>query len=96
MAQNFVKRVENIIHKEKDGKYSMITKKIFVPARNSQRMFHGVHVEPRLETVTMYGTPPALKNIAGIYEVAITEYFKTMYGHKKLKKHFNTRRKRTA
>ena len=96
MPQNFTKRIKNEIHKQADGAYTMVTNKIWVPAKGSKTMNHGIHVEARLETVTIFGTPPALKNIAGIYEVALSNYFKIMYGHKRLKRRFNTRHKRSA
>ncbi len=82
------KRIENTIRKIGD-KYELATKKVFVPNKGSKKMFRHIEVNPVQQTVTICGTPPALKDIKAIYETTVEIWYKTMYGHKKLKRSLN-------
>ena len=88
MSHNYTKRIENRIKLIK-GTYVLSTHRIFVPNKGSKVFFRQVEVDPINSIVTICGTPPALKHIKEIYDVAMSKYFKTMHGYKHLKKKLN-------
>ena len=94
MPHNFTKRIKNVIRKDSKG-YHLTTSRSFVPNKGSIKMFHGSEVNPVQNIVTVYGTAPALKNLKSIYETEMSKYYKTMLGHKKMKRRLN-RHYRTA
>ena len=58
---NFTKRIKNTITK-RNGEYALVTSKSFVPNKGSKVFFRSTDVNPVQCTVTVYGTPPALKS----------------------------------
>lgn len=88
MPQNFTKRIVNTITKI-NNTYELTSKRVWVPAKGSKKRYHGTEVNPMKSFIKMTGTPPALKNIQELYETAMSAYYKTMHGHKGLKKKLN-------
>jgi len=92
---NYTKRLENRIRKV-DGKYYLTTHKVFVPHKGSKVRFRETAVDAINCLVTTYGTPPAHRDLKGIYEEALGNYYALMKPYKKLKKKINRRNRQRS
>ncbi len=92
----YQKRIENTITKQKDGTYTLLTKRIFVPPKGSKVNFRQTEVDAINCSVTLYGVPPAHRDLKAIYEEALTHYNAVMKPYRKMRRRINRRNRKVA